>query len=361
MTGWAGNYVVGKVGGRWKGALLGQVRSPGFEVNDIGYQRDADGITNVLWLGHQEFRPGKLFRNYGRNFNGWNGINFGGDRLSTGANVNGYGQLRNYWNVWAGMNRNFSGMDTRALRGGPAILTPGAWNAWSGVGTDSRKPVMASLNASGNVRDEDAGWSYNLSTSVRWRPSASSTLSVAPFFSANHNGWQYVGQPQDGEGSRHYLFAELDQRTLGSSFRLNQTFTPNLSLQMYAQPFVSTGRYDGFKTAVAPRASRFADRFEHHGEGALTRGENQHALDLTGDGAPDVRFGNPDFSVRDLNLNAVLRWEYRLGSTIFFVWSHGRSAFDRSGALQPRQDVGALFDAPSRNVLMIKANYWLSL
>jgi hypothetical protein len=361
LSGWSGNYMLGKVAGRWVGGVLGQVRSPGFEVNDLGYQRDADLISNVLWLGHRSFDQGRWFRNYGLNFNGWNSHDFGAERLETGANVNGWGQLVNYWHVNAGVNRGMGGLSTGALRGGPAIRTPGAWNSWGGVSSDSRKAVAGSVNLSGQVRDEDAGWSYNLNTSVRWRPSASSSVSLSPFFAANHNRWQYVSQPVDGTGSRHYLFGELDQRTVGASLRLNQTFTPALSLQMYAQPFVSTGAYDGFKAAVNPRARRFDDRFQAFDESAVSRGESSHTIDLDGNGSADLRFGNPDFSVRDLNLNAVLRWEYRLGSTIFFVWSHGRNSFDRDGSFQPRQDFERLFGEPSRNVFMIKANYWMSL
>jgi hypothetical protein len=361
LSGWSSNYTFGKVSGRWVGAVLGQVRSPGFEVNDVGYQRDADIANHALWLGHRHYEPGRLFRHYGVNFNLWNGNDFGLNRLNTGTNVNGWGQLLSYWSVNAGINRGFDGLSRTAMRGGPAIRTPGNWNSWAGVGTDSRKALAGSFNMSGSLRDEDTGWSYHLSSSARWRPSAGTSVSVAPFFSANRNAWQYVAQPKDAAANPQYVFAELDQRTVGASLRLNQTFSPTLSLQVYAQPFVSTGGYDDFKLAADPRARRFEERFRNVDASAVDRGESTFTMDLTGDGRPDVSFDNPEFSYRDLNLNAVLRWEYRLGSTIFFVWSHGRTSFEQDGSFRPRRDFQDLFTEPSRNVFMIKANYWMNI
>jgi hypothetical protein len=180
----------------------------------------------------------------------------------------------------------------------------------------------------------------------------------------NRNGWQYVATRTDDAGEQHYLFGELNQETFGLSARLNQTFTPALSLQLYAQPFVSAGDYSGFKRVEAPHAARYADRFGTFPEGAIQReGDDARtlAVDTDGDRQPGIRFTDPNFNVRDFKLNAVLRWEYRMGSTLFFVWSHGRNSFSPTGDFRARRDFDDLFREPSQNVFLIKANWWLNL
>ena len=70
-------------------------------------------------------------------------------------------------------------------------------------------------------------------------------------------------------------------------------------------------------------------------------------------------FDNPDFNIRNFNSNAVLRWEYRPGSTLFVVWNQGRSDFAADGRFQLRNNASDLFRAPGTNVLLIKMSYWL--
>jgi hypothetical protein len=121
---------------------------------------------------------------------------------------------------------------------------------------------------------------------------------------------------------------------------VNYTFTPTLSLQLYGQPFVSAGDYSGLKEVTDPRAERFQDRFQP-AEGSL-----------------------PDFNYKAFRSNAVLRWEYRPGSTMFVVWSQGRDHFEEDGSFAARRDFGRLFNpefAPSTNVLLVKFSYWFNL
>ncbi|MGI9178969.1 MAG: DUF5916 domain-containing protein [Longimicrobiaceae bacterium] len=364
LSGFAGSYLVGKLGGRWRGGVGGQFRSPGFEVNDLGYQRDADQILNVGFMGYSQSNPGKLFRSANANFNLWSGRDFDWQDLGVGMNVNGGVQLLNFWRLNAGIGQNLPAFHTRALRGGSSIRTPHSYNGWFGGRSDDRKPLSVGMNGSWRVEEESGSRAYHLSLSPSWRISEGSQLSLSPFYSMNRNGWQYVATRTDDAGEQHYLFGELNQETFGLSARLNQTFTPALSLQLYAQPFVSAGDYSGFKRVEAPHAARYADRFGTFAEGAIQReGDDARtlAVDTDGDRQPDIRFTDPNFNVRDFKLNAVLRWEYRMGSTLFFVWSHGRNSFSPTGDFRARRDFDDLFREPSQNVFLIKANWWLNL
>lgn len=360
MEGWAANYMVGKIAGRWRVGALGQVRSPGFEVNDLGYQRDADQVVTALYGGLREFEPGAVFRNYGINVNAYTASNFGWERVSTGFNTNGNAQFLNYWNGYAGVNHNLASVGTGFTRGGPALAAPARTNGWFGFQSDGRKTFVGGMNGNWGVEHGAESWRLRLGPSGRWRVSSSTSVELNPFYSVNQDAWQYVGQPADTAGVRHYLFAGMDQRTVGATVRLNQTFTPRMSLQLYAQPFVSAGRYATLREVVGPRAGDFDERFRSFDEAAVSRGESEWTVDRNADGVADLTLGNPEFNVRDLNLNAVLRWEYRMGSTLFVAWSHGRNDFERTGDFRPRRDFDALFGRPSTNVLMIKANWWLN-
>ncbi|HEV2147258.1 MAG TPA: DUF5916 domain-containing protein [Longimicrobiaceae bacterium] len=375
LAGWAANVETYKMGGgNWRWATVLNARSPGFEANDLGFQRDAD---QVLWAGnlrYQQSTPGRTFRNWNLGTNLWTGYTFGGERTALGGNANGSFRLLNFWGAHGGLNFERPVVSVRALRGGPSLEVPASYNAWSGLSSDSRKEVYGSLNASGGWSEEEDGYNWNLSTSLTWRASTRSNLSLRPSYSRSLNTWQFVPLSSRDDGRPHFVFSRLDQTTAALTARLSYTFTPNLSLQLYAQPFLSAGDASGFREVALTgegdglrvvQAARFSDRFRPLGDPALVNGA--YAVDTDGDGVANFRFGNPDFNFKAFRSNTVLRWEYRPGSTLFVVWSQGREAFDRDGRFELMRDTRRLFGldddlpVPSTNVLLIKVNYWLSL
>ncbi|HEX8906228.1 MAG TPA: DUF5916 domain-containing protein [Longimicrobiaceae bacterium] len=352
LGGWAGSYTFARVKGRWQGGVLGLVRSPGFEVNDLGYQRDADQIMNAAYFQMRQFNPIGPFRSFNVNFNGWDGRDFGGDVISRGGNLNGSWRLKSYWGFYGGVERSLASVSTGALRGGPSILRPAGSDGWAGVYSDDRKALNGEVDFNWAVEDESGGWSWTASVYGNWRPTPSTSISLSPFYSRNRGGWQYVAAPEDAAGATHYVFAGLRQETVGMSARVNQTFSPTLSLQVYAQPFISAGSYFDFREATAPRAKRFRDRFT-----PLSATQDEEGDFAAG----ELSWGNPDFDYRAFNLNAVLRWEYRLGSTMYFAWSHSRGGAVDDGRFRLWHDLGELAGYRATNVFLVKVNWWVSL
>jgi hypothetical protein len=162
-------------------------------------------------------------------------------------------------------------------------------------------------------------------------------------------------------GSR-YVFSYLHQTTLSLDARIDLTFTPTLTLQMYAQPFVSAGRYDGLKEFVRPRSYRFTV-YGTDGRSTLSYDATQRLYTVDPDGpgaAPAFTVENPNFNIRSLHGNAVVRWQYRPGSTLFFVWQQERSGFDPSlSEFEFRRDASAVFRSQPTNVFLVKVAYWL--
>ncbi len=157
---------------------------------------------------------------------------------------------------------------------------------------------------------------------------------------------------------RRYVFANLDQSTIAMDTRLDWTFTPELTLQLYAQPFVSSGSYSSFKQLHAPRT--YAFDVYGTGVGTITRSGSIYTVDPDGTGpASSFAIRDPDFNVRSLHGDAVLRWEYRPGSTLFFVWQQQRQGFEPMGDFSFRRDAGAIFRAPPTNQFLVKVAYWI--
>ena len=244
----------------------------------------------------------------------------------------------NFWSGYVRLGRQVRSMDDRATRGGPLMQRPANWTVTAHGSSDGRKPVTVSFGA-GGIRDEydgwvaDAGIDIGIKTSDRW------SLSVGPGLTKSLNQAQYVGTLPDAAATNTYgswyLFAPLRQTTLSVETRLDVTFTPKLSFQLYAQPFISSGDFRDAGSLDAPRGYTFTPW-----EGDL----------------PDS-----DFNYRSLRGTAVLRWEWQPGSTLYVAWQQARSDYAQgTGDFDFGRDRRALFGAAPDNVFVIKMNYWLT-
>jgi hypothetical protein len=219
-------------------------------------------------------------------------------------------------------------------------VSPASWSAFGSVQSDYRKRVQGYLSVNVN-RSEIGGWNASVYASLGVRPTPNISISTGPSYSVGLTAQQYLSAVADPTAvatyGQRYVFAEVTQRTLDLTTRLDVTMTPSLSLQLYAQPFVATGAYRHFKALVAPRTTDYAPA------------------------ADSTRWGGRDFSYRSLRGNAVLRWEYRPGSTLFLVWTTNCSSYGSDPAFDAANDVRHLCQGRSDNVFAVKVNYWLSL
>ncbi len=366
LTGTSGSFRFAKIGGgHWRGSISSTWVSPGFETNDLGFLRQADIWRTSTWVGYREFEPGKIFRRYNLNVNAWNFQTFGGERTATGGNINGSFSLLNYWGGFGGINHEFSALSTRVLRGGPAMIYPSGTNWWAGIFSDDRKKVVFEAGTWRWFDRErsDAGGYF---VDVVWRPAANFKLSLGPEFDWTNDDWQFV-TAQEALGSPRFVMGVMEQKTVAVTTRFEWTFTPDISVQLYAQPFVSAGDYVGFSQVVRPRAAEYEDRFDRFGDDRLRYEEATtpnspgiYHVDLDRDGVEDLSFPDPNFTVRELRSTLVFRWEYLTGSTIFFVWAMNRSDFNFSGQFDPVDDVVGLRTLPGNNIFSIKVNYYLT-
>ncbi len=344
LSGHAEQIKFGKYGGgitRFETSIVRQ--SPGFEVNDIGFLRRADVVDWSTWaaLSFREARG--IYRWAQVNGNHWETWNTSGTRLENALNFNGHMGLNNNWDVHLGntFGRLTESYCDRCTRGGPALRGSRGFFPWGGVNTDSRKFVSGGMWVNMWFTDEGKSKGSSLSPYVSFRFSPRLGVNISTGFNNDHNNTQWFGNFRDASGVTHYTFARLDQRTISMSARVNYTFTPDLTFEFYGQPFVSTGTYSDVREVSSnPGAEEYDDRFQSYTAPAGSQ---------------------TSFKFTQLRTNAVARWEYRPGSTVFVVWQHGRlDSSNQNPNHSWMRDYRNLFGLHPDNTFLIKVAYWLS-
>jgi hypothetical protein len=368
LRGYGGYVRASKESGDWLFETSVNMRSPGFEVNDLAFLTRAD----YVWMNANVFRqwqkPTKRYRQAYWILGGQQQYNFDADRTDLQFQNYFEVQLPNYWWLSTFYIHRPEVFEDRLTRGGPVVRRSQAWFTVLNVNTDSRKRVSFYLGPEMSGTAE-GGRAYALYTTIRAKPASNVVLSLEPSYSYNRGKAQYVASFDDTTANHFYdrrvVFSDLVQRQLEIGTRMNVTFTPTLTLELYAQPLISSGDYENFKEFTAPRTleKRLFDATQLTvRRDPQTNAITDYVLDADRNAAtPALEFSNPDFNFRSLRGNAVLRWEYRPGSTVFLVWTQSRSSEDPVGDFQFRRDRSALFDARPDNIFLVKVNYWIGL
>jgi hypothetical protein len=360
LVGQGGKIVLGKYGGKLKFMAATAWKSPGLELNDVGYMRQADNIMEVIWVGYRIYEPFSVFRYLNLNFNQWTEWNFGGELTGPGGNINIHTQLKNYWNLHLGGNINGNGLSTTELRGGPALKTIGSKNLWFAFGSNDQKKFTGEAQFMiYGANEKNAKQIFDGGVSFAYRPSKSLKITLSPNYNWNNDELQYVTQ-QDYSKTTDYIFARIHQKTLSASLRINYIITPNLSIQYWGQPFIATGKYSEFKRITNSRANNYTDRFTLLSSNELSYNVADEVYRVSDSGGNELyTFDQPDFNVKEFLSNMVVRWEYLPGSTLYLVWSQHRDQSVSNGEFNFRSDFKTLFDDQPYNVFLVKLSFRL--
>lgn len=361
LRGYAGELSFRRESGDWLYEIEGTAISPGFDMNDAGFQPFGDLLALVVngrrrWLG-----PTRFFRNasMGMSLSEWR--NFGNLPFRREVSWDGNGQTRSFRRIGASASWGFEVQDHQATRGGPAMTRPANWAVGLSMDGDGRNRISGGLGLrySGDV---EGGYGLSVLPRLQGRGQGWFSWSLRPSLNWSRAPAFYVTQGEDPAAEatfgRRYVFAGLDQTSIDLTARMDMALTPRMTLQVYAQPFVATGDYEGFGALAAPGTFEFL----RYGEGPSTLAlvDGAYSADADGAGAAvPLEFDDPDFRVRSFRSNVVLRWEYLPGSTLFLVWSQDRErSFTDPSSAGPR-DLRRLFSDPMRNVFLVKATWWL--
>jgi hypothetical protein len=360
LTGHGGRIRAGRIAGsRWRYQGNFGWRSPGLELNDVGFLSEADRQRFVGNLDYVVTTPGSVLRNYEGHLTQYEIYDFGGAHLNSTTELSGEFRLNSDWRFepWLAFDRGTR--DTHMLRGGPSFLVP----AETEMGLRVESPGTETWRWYVELEHEayDAGDSSGSEVELGFIWRALGLLSVHPeiSYASADIDHQYADTATAAPGGEsRYVLGRMDQSTLGTTVRLDVNLTPTLSLSWYGSLFASSGDFVHFKRVSDPLASRYADRFVRL-DGMITPDASGDFYNVT-EGTETYTFANPDFDLRELQSNLVLRWEFRAGSNLYLVWTQNRGDSEVIPGFSARDDYSRLLHAPAENTLLLKVSYWFS-
>ncbi len=358
LTGFTSQVEIRKRSGKhWLWGLGAGSESPDFELNDMGTLSSADDIDSWVWLNYRETQPGNLFRNYQLEVSASTGWNHGGIRTFSNISFYSNATWHNFMNTWLSLNFQLGGQSDNRTRGGPLMWFERGWSLNAGINSNWASTTRYNVGGTYAV-DELDGYYYSINGSLTTRVGTRWEFSLSPRYVREDQPRQWVtlsdqnGGPTETFGKR-YAFSRIKKSTLSMQIRMNYFFTPDLSLEVYAEPFASAGDYyqHGELTAARTTDIRLYDNIDYNSNGEL---------EVT-DGGQTFLILDDDFGFRSFRSNAVLRWRFNPGSTIYLVWQRNLSA-----SRDPGQTVkaGSLFDSfgtAGTDFLALKIAYWIPI
>jgi hypothetical protein len=364
LSGFTGRINLNRNQGLWKINSALWTGSPGFESNDLGFHSTGDRAGAHTVFQFRSVTPTRLSRQWSAWVAKWWNWNYARELQGDGVNTQGYWQFLNYWNVNGNTGWRRRVLDDRLTRGGPSTAAPGGgfWNV--NVNSDSRKRALFGWNANYSWSDA-GGWSQSSSASVTIKPATSVIINVGPSWNQSHVIAQYVRSVTDANATDtyggRYVFGTLNQTQVSMQTRVSVILTPKISIQLYAQPLLAAGAYVGFKELARPRTYDFTPYGTAGSVLSYDPAARIYSVDPDGTAgaAPDFTFGNPDFNLKSLRVNAVFRWEMKPGSTFYGVWTRQQQDVGNPGVFAPGRDARAMFGAPGDDVILFKMAYWI--
>lgn len=364
LTGLAGRFYLIKQQGAFFFNASGGFIDPKYEVNDLGFQSRADVINMHIGGGYNWSEPDGLFRR--KELGGGFGQSFDFQKNLTHRVLVHFGfvQFMNYYTLnWNAAVNPTTTLSNRRTRGGPLTVNPKGWEINLNASSDYSKEVVVEMF--GYTYRSDESESKSAGFWVQYRPAPNVTLSIGPDWTDEvskvaYGGGDYADTTAVATFGRRYLFSELAYKQISGNIRLNWTFTPTLSLQLYMQPLVSSGRYTNFKQLVKPSSNAYLI-YGTNGS-TITKSGEEYTVDPDGAGpGSNYTFSDPNFNFKSLRGNAVLRWEYLPGSALYFVWTQNRNDYENSGDLALGRSVDRLISAKADNIFLVKMSYYFNM
>ncbi len=359
MSGLGGRVWLNKEKGSWASNSSLGVLSPGLEMNDLGYLSQADLVGGHVAGGYRWTKPTRNVKNHSLTSALFGSTNFDGDLVGAGVFTEAFWWYTNNWCLDLTGAYNPQTVNPRRSWGGPLMLNRPGYSLGLFMDTDGSRVRYYYLNLFGSAQPAEGSWAWSLAPGIAWKPAANLQFSLGPEFNRSRDGAFYFGSLDDASAAatygRRYLFTELEQTSLGATLRASISFTPTMSLQFYGQPLIATGAYRNVKELARPRSLDFTGP----GAGAWTFDPATNRFDPDGAG-PDAPYSR-DFNFRSLRGNAVFRWEYRPGSTLYLVWTQQRTDAEGKSEFDLGPSFRRLMSADADNIFLAKVTYYLNL
>ena len=358
LSGGAVSASVSRVNGRhWLFDVNTKFESAGFNTNSLGLMTRADGIEPSVTIRYRETQPGRIFRRYQFALNKRDEWNWSGNHYSGSIRPSVDLTWNNFWTTNLDVSFDERGSNTTMARGGPRVGTPRGWDAAASLG-NSRTAQTRWWGRVTLGSDEHGGGRREFRVSLSARPSPRWELSIQPFYQHLTSSQQYVTALDDGPAEtfgRRYIFSFIERSTLSAELRTTFTLKPDMTLDVYAEPFAASGRFYDYGELVGSAAR---DRLTYGTAGTTIVTQTDGSRLVTAGGS-SFTLDNDDFNIRSFRSNVVLRWEWTPGSTLFVVWQQDRRRSEAFGATVGPGDLFGSVSAPGSNVFLIKTSFWI--
>jgi hypothetical protein len=337
-------------------------RSPSLDLNDLGFLRRTDEFEIQGKIGYVQNQPGVVFRKYSFFAGLENDWDFDKTFLARRIRLIFRAELKNKWQFFANAYRENHLFDVKLLRGGPGVRIKGWIHNMYRLSTDPSKKVSIGGMVHSHFHDDKFSKTFSTSPFLTWKITNALQLTSNVSYMKTRTALQYICTEDFGAHQR-YLLGEMDRSTLGMTIRFDYAITPEFTIQYYGNPYVSGGEFRDIKRIVNPRAQNYEDLYHIFNESEMSynSANSEYRIDENGDGATDYTIDNPDFSFREFRSNLVARWEFRPSSTVYLVWTHGRSDYENTRGASLSDGLSTLFDGSADNVFLFKFNYWFSI
>ncbi|HKJ42875.1 MAG TPA: DUF5916 domain-containing protein [Sunxiuqinia sp.] len=357
LEGHGGQVKGGKRSGRFNAIGTFSWRSPGVDLNDLGYMYQADYLEENVELKYQVSKPKGIMRNYWGSFTQNHQWSYGGETTRESLNLHLYTRFTNLWRIHYWVDRDYNIFDTRELRGGPKLYKDSYWYGRFWFQSNYAKDVLIGFGPYYQWSDDGVSM-HNVNTFyIRWQINnhINITSETSYIYQVDNNKYvQKLGLSNDETG---YLVGQLDRKTLKTTLRLEYFITPEFSIQYYANPYASVGKYADFKRVKNSSNKDMNQRY--YFPSSLDFKDNVY--NMTDQSSETYKFYNPNFKYQEFRSNLVARWEFRPGSTLYLVWNSSKFSYKYSSDYSVTNSFKDIFGMKSSNVFMIKFNYWFSL
>jgi hypothetical protein len=358
LDGWGGELSGGKRSGKFR--LTGKLdwRSPGVELNDLGYLRQADYIGEEISMTYRVNKPNNILMNYNFNLTQEYQWSYGGEKINSEVMAHGRVQFNNMWRIDLVGQRNFFEIDTRQLRGGPSLRIDGSTSGQFFVQTNTSKNLFLGGGIFLSRNDDDISQVDKYRFYIEYLIGNRFSLSSDTEYLLTTDNNQYVMQ-KTINGEREYIVGKIDRKTISTTIRAELFLTPELSFQYYGNPYATVGKYDDFRKVADSDSKDLNDRYADLQ--VITENEGETLLMDGSDFVRNLTTNSPDFNFQEFRSNFVARWEYKTGSTIYFVWTNSRSRYESKYESSVFDSFKGISNVKAQNAFMLKVSFWFSI
>lgn len=300
------------------------------DYNDVGYMQRQNLHAGHFGLEWRNLEPWRKTLEIRVMLDAFESDTLDGITQQRTAYLGTFVRFSNFWNFFGGINYQAPRYDDREVGDGTALERGGRFGGSLWFETDRRKNLSASVGT--DVEFLPQAVNVTGEARILVRPLPQFEVELIPTFLYTQGEPRYAGSTDAG-----HVFGKLRAQGLGLTLRSTYMFTPRLSLQAYGQAFLSASDYTDYRLSPA-------------------RGRAQIAkLDAMTPIIGPLPF-DADYEDGTLNANVVMRWEYRLGSTFFLVYTHAQSDGGLLGV--PKFSGRWVTPRPSEETLLAKLLYW---